>query len=190
MSPAMSRAPFRLAIGLVVLGSIVLAGPPAHACSCVRMDVGARLEEVDGAFVGTFVDRQEIGQQQVFVTFDVERVLKGDFGPRAIVRTNASGGSCGLESLDGPRTGLLLDRADDGVWQSYLCDQLPPVQLLGFAGEGRPPDPDIAAIDPVGARMSPVWTILGVVALAALGGLALLVRARRQASSRDLGGVA
>ncbi len=170
----------------IVIAGVVVAGAPARACSCAEMDLGSRLPDADGAFVGTFVDRSEISDQLASITFDVERVIKGAFGPRAIVRTNAYGASCGLEFLDGPRTGLLLDRASDGVWESSLCSMVPPSQLLTIGGD-RPPDPEIAAVS---AGWSAVWVGVGILAAAALALLVLVFVIRRGRSRPEESGVA
>jgi hypothetical protein len=69
------------------------------------------------------------------VTFDVEHVVKGAFGPKAIVRTNAQGSSCGLELLGAARTGLLLRRAADGLWESDLCSMVTPSELLAVGSD-------------------------------------------------------
>jgi hypothetical protein len=106
------------------------------------MDLRARLLEADGAFVGTLVQREEISDQLAIHTFDVERVIKGRFGPTAVVRTNAHGASCGIELLDGPRDGFLLERFADGIWESNLCSQVSPDELLASA-PGGPPDPGV-----------------------------------------------
>jgi hypothetical protein len=176
----------RLVFVLTLVAGIFVAGAPAGACSCVEMDLGSRLPEADGAFVGTFVDRSEISDQLASITFDVERVVKGEFGPRAIVRTNAYGASCGLEFLDGPRIGLLLDRASDGVWESSLCQQVRPSVLLAVGGD--PPDPDVSAVS---ARMSTLSIVLiGVSAAVAVALLVLALIARRGRSRPEESGVA
>jgi hypothetical protein len=123
----------------------VVGVSPAFACSCAEMDVARSLPEADGAFVGTYTDRTEVGDGRVAFTFEVERVVKGDFGPTAIVRTDAFGGSCGLESFGDRRTGLLLRHAGDGVWESDLCSMVQPSALLAV-GNDRAPDPEIAAV--------------------------------------------
>jgi hypothetical protein len=166
---------------------VLVVGAPARACSCAEMDLGSLLPDADGAFVGTFVDRSEISDQLASITFDVERVVKGEFGQRAIVRTSAYGASCGLEFLDGPRIGLLLDRASDGVWESSLCQQVRPGDLLAVGG-GRPPDPDVA---PVSAG----WTLgskglVGAIAALVVVLLALAWFVRRRASRPGESGVA
>jgi hypothetical protein len=134
------------------------------------------LREADGAFVGRWIDRAEVGDGMAAVTFEVEHVIKGSFGPTAIVRTNAQGSACGLERLGRSRTGLLLQREGDGVWTSGLCSMVPPAQLLAVGGE-RPPDPDVAAVS---AGWSPSSkAIAGVVITVAVVLLALVWFARR-----------
>lgn len=177
----------RLILLAVLVAGLLVPGAPALACSCAEMNLGSRLPEADGAFVGTFVGRSEISDQLASITFDVERVVKGEFGPSAIVRTNAYGASCGLEFLDGPRTGLLLDQAPDGVWESSLCSMVPPAQLLAVGGD-RPPDPDVGA---VGAG----WSLGLKGLLGAIGALVILLLAlswftRRNASEPGGSGVA
>src|ERR687898_608946 len=155
MRPNVARS-LRLAFIWALVAGLVVAGSPARACSCVEMDVAMRLPEADGAFVGTLVQREGISNQRAVFTFDVERVIKGRFGRTAIVRTNASGASCSIELLDGPRDGFLLDRTSDGMWESDLCSQVSPDELLAFS-PGETPDPAVAPIGP-GAGL-PWWVL-------------------------------
>ena len=178
-SPGARPRSLRLVFVFIVVAGVVVAGRPAEACSCAEMDLGSRLPDADGAFVGTFVDRSEISDQLASITFDVERVIKGAFGPRAIVRTNAYGASCGLEFLDGPRTGLLLDRASDGVWESSLCSMVPPNQLLTFAQNSHPPDSTVAPIGTEWSTASKAALVAALVA-ATLAVLAFFWSARRR----------
>jgi len=171
--PGSLRRGVRLAVVLAMLAGLVVIGSPAHACTCVPVDLGERLPEVDGAFVGAVVDRETIDQGIVAITFDVERVIKGEFGPRAIVRTDAPGGSCGLEFLDEPRGGLLLDQASDGVWESSSCQQVGADELLAVAPTASMPDPAVAPVDP--SSGSP-WWIVGLIGAVTAGGLLLRMR--------------
>lgn len=171
----------RLLTVLTMAAGIVVAGSPARACSCAEMDLRARLPEADGAFVGAFVGREPAGEGLVAITFEVERVVKGEFGRTAVVRTSAHGASCGIEFLGGPRTGLLLDRAADGVWESSLCQQVPPDELLAFA----PDDPSPTAfVDPIAPGSAFPWWIVALVGVLVVGGVLFLsaASARRSAS--------
>jgi hypothetical protein len=162
-------------VGALVAGSLTIA-PPASACSCAPPEFPQRLDEADGAFVGTWVDRAVILGGQAAVTFEVERVLKGGFGPRAIVRTEARGSACGLELLGTARTGLLLERAGDGVWTSDLCSMVPATELLA-AASGQPPDPAIAPVG-VGWSVGSIVTLLVAGLAVAVVGIAVGVRRR------------
>ena len=184
MVPVMMRSgararPLRLVVLLLIVAGLLIPGSPASACSCAEVDLAVRLPDADGAFVGTFVDRSQISDQLASITFDVERVVKGDFGPRAILRTNAYGASCGLEFLGGPRIGLLLDRASDGVWESSLCQQVPPTALLAEAGSDHPPDPEVAAVSAGWSLGSKGLAGVGVVVAVSLLVLLWFVRRRR-----------
>src|SRR5919109_5505960 len=120
-----ARRWIRLIAVFAIAVSAVVAGRPARACSCASVDIRQRLTSVEGGFVGTFVERAPLSDRRAAFTFEVEAVLKGEFGPVAVVRSSAQASACGLEFLDGPRVGLLLERAADGVWESDLCDQVP-----------------------------------------------------------------
>lgn len=161
----------------VLVAGLLIPGVPARACSCAETDLGSVLLDADGAFVGTFVERSEISGQLASITFDVERVVKGEFGPRAIVRTNAYGASCGLEFLDGPRVGLLLDHSADGVWESSLCQQVAPGDLLAIGGD-RPPDPDVVPVSAGSTLVSQGFVGAIVAATLALVVLVWVIRRR------------
>jgi hypothetical protein len=183
-SPGALPRSLRLAFVFIVVAGVVVAGAPVRACSCVEMDLGSRLPEADGAFVGTYVDRDPLSDGRVAWTFVVERVIKGPFGPTAIVRTSGDGASCGIELFDDPRAGLLLDRANDGVWESSLCQQVPPNQLLAFAQNSHPPVSTIAPIGTAWSIESKVALVGAlVVVLVALLALAWSARRRRAATT-------
>ena len=175
--PGLRRA-VRLAIALAMAAGLVVVASPARACSCAMDGVREAIARSDGAFVGRWIDRAEMGDGFAAVTFEVERVVKGSFGPKAIVRTNAQGSACGLEFLDGPRTGLLLDRAADGVWESGLCQQVPPNDLLALAPDAFRPNPAVDPIDPGSAF--PWWVLVLGGAFVVGGSLFLATRARRR----------
>jgi hypothetical protein len=192
MNRAMSRParPFAFALLFSSLVAVFVVGAsPASACSCATRDLGARLPDADGAFVGTYLDRSGIGVQRVAFTFEVERVVKGDFGPTAIVRTDALGASCGLESFDDRRTGLLLRLADDGVWESDLCSMVEPSALLALGGEE--PDPGVAAVSAGWSTTTKAILVgAGLVLLIVLAMLVVARAARRRGSSPEQTGVA
>ena len=74
------------------------------------------------------------------------------------------------------RTGLLLRRAADSVWESELCSMVTPSELLAVTGD-HPPDPAIAS---VGAGWEPVsiLAIVGSAIVVTIVGLLWLMRRR------------
>jgi hypothetical protein len=174
--PGSLRRGLRLAIVLTMVSGLVVVGSPARACSCAPPDLERWLPDADGAFVGRWVDRAEVGDGFAAVTFEVERVVKGSFGPKAIVRTNAQGSACGLELLGHARTGLLLMKATDGVWESNLCSMVKPSLLLAV-GRDRSPDPAIA---PVSAGWEPVSILAIVVSAIVVVAVGLVWLTRRR----------
>ena len=177
--PGSPRRAVRLAVLLALFAGVMIRGSSAYACSCAEPDLATWLPEADGAFVGRWVDRAEISGGMAAVTFEVERVVKGAFGPKAIVRTDAQGSACGMELLGRSRTGLLLQRGSDGVWESNVCSMVAPAQLLAVGGD-HPPDPAIAAVS---AGWEPVSILAIVVSAAAVAIVGLLWLRRRRASS-------
>lgn len=189
MTRTMHRPARTIALGLagLLLTAVLVLGAasPASACSCAGIDLAVDLPEEDGAFVGTYVDRTGIGDGQVAFTFEVERVVKGEFGPIAIVRSSADGASCGLEFFGDRRTGLLLRRADDGVWESSLCSMVQPATLLAVGG-ALPPDPDVAAVSAGWSTATETIALAaGLVVVLALVLLPVARRVVRSGSSPD-----
>jgi hypothetical protein len=139
---------FLLVLVLAAAALVLPSPPPAAACSCMTSDVRERLPEVDGAFVGTLLSRDEPtpvdgvvrSDGLVRYRFSVERVVKGGIGSGEVdVWSSSSGASCGLETPVGQRTGLLLEH-DGDRWTSNLCAQADPDVLIR-AGRPLPPPP-------------------------------------------------
>jgi hypothetical protein len=127
---------FFLALGLVVQGAL-----PARACSCMMPDPYRGLAEADGGFVGTLVEVDRPSEitnsgQLVDFHFQVETVVKGDIGDEVVVKSAASGASCGFELPVGERAGFLLT-LENGEWLGNLCWTMDPDLLLS-AAEGPP----------------------------------------------------
>ena len=143
----------RIAVAIAVALAAVAAftGPRAEvaaACSCAAVVPSHDLGKYDGAFVGTVVSRRVTHPNAPLLsstdpalwTFDVEQVVKGDLPNRLVVRTAASGASCGLEVKEGERVGLLLT-LERGTYTSGLCSQTDPDVLASIAQ----PDPQPVA---------------------------------------------
>jgi hypothetical protein len=132
---------------VLTAAALFLPVPPhAKACSCATYDVRERLPEVDGAFVGRLIARDEptpvdgvfSSDTLVRYRFSVEQPVKGAIPSETIdVWSSASGASCGLETPVGERAGLLLER-DGDRWTSNLCSQADPDVLIR-AGRPLPP---------------------------------------------------
>ncbi len=176
--PHATRRGLRLALVLAMVVSFVVAGAPAWACSC-----GGTPEEnlpyAEGAFVGVLEGKEVTGYNSVEWTFRVQHVAKGEFGPVAIVRSPEQESACGLHLRIGETVGLLLQRSGDSVWHSSLCAQFEQSEVLSAVTRPYPPDPTIG---PIGGGVLPLpWWGLGLIGVAAAGGL--LVRARRSRRS-------
>ncbi len=118
-----------LCVAVLALAGFAGSVSPAQACSCVPPDPWTYLESSDGAFVGHLVDRRDIGNGSVALTFSVERALKGQIGKTVEVRTSGSGAACGIEASVGQRVGLFLMR-EGQTWIGSLCRQVAPEDLL------------------------------------------------------------
>jgi hypothetical protein len=149
-----------LLASLLVLGSAgAIAGmdaSPAGACSCAVPDSNS-FARADAAFIGTLNDtvpRVALGDVASTVPsadyhFAVEQVVKGDLPTDITVVAPSGGASCGIEAADGSPTGLLLIAGTADTWESSLCSQLAPEELLAFSGgDTNPPTPGDDPVSP------------------------------------------
>jgi hypothetical protein len=176
----------------VVAGTLALGTKPAWACSCAPLNVRQTLAEVDGAFVGELVARQDpvmlgpvVGPGTSVFTFRVNRSFKGDLGEFLEVESASQGEACGLEVKEGDRIGLFLEKETDR-WTSNLCLQVAP-RALGRAAKsvgsgdaarapGNAPNDTARSASDAGPQGSPVWpwvliALVGVLAPIAFFGL-------------------
>lgn len=116
----------RLAVAIAAAALAFAAD--ALACSCLPVDLARDLPRVDGAFIGTLLERQDREATSTLL-FRVEQVYKGDISNRVEVETARDGAACGIEMRTGERIGLLLERGG-GVWRSSLCSQVDPAAFL------------------------------------------------------------
>lgn len=148
-----------LAVCVLVLFAATLAAgvESGQACSCVQPDPWTLMKEADGAFVGRLVDRDDTGQGQVRLRFEVERGVKGNIGSTVDVVTASNSAACGIEMPMGYRTGLFLSR-DAGRWTGTLCWQVSPEDMLA-AATLPPPNGKWPAAMFSGGRFGPARTI-------------------------------
>lgn len=147
-----------LVVGLIASVLVVTRAGEASACSCVALQPATALEEFDGAFVGTIVDRPLLQMpftEDAPFTFEVETWVKGDLGTELVVYAPNQGSACGFEAPVGERVGVLIN-VEDGKARGNLCTTVdadlllagdqpldvdgtgPPVFLVaGYDGPGR-----------------------------------------------------
>ena len=120
--------------GAVVVGSVVLAAPAAHACSCALLAPEWFPANTDVGFVGTVTAVEPVGEDGSAeeLTFDVELWLNGDFGEAEVtVRT-------GLDCSAGLRVGqrrAVFARADGAVLRGGdLCSTFDADHVLAAVG--------------------------------------------------------
>ena len=171
---------------LLVLASIWAVPARAYACSCAAASDERYVSSADVIFTGR-IDDDRSDQQTRTITFVVERIYKGDAGPRQVISTSASGASCGLE-IGGPGTFLVFANAVDepGQLKANLCGGTRPGGALAILGEGRAPQPesaspsDSASPAPPAARPNtgPLLLITGIMFI--IGAVVVATRARRR----------
>jgi hypothetical protein len=154
-----------LVAGLVG-GALVGAAPDAQACSCVGGGERAAFAEADGAFVGTFLERDEptpppagttSPPPQVEYRFRLDESVKSSFEPVVRVWSSSYGASCGFELDPGEQAGILVYRGEEGRWQGGLCSTYSPEDLRAAAKplpapDGRGPPAFLLAGDFGGVR--------------------------------------
>ena len=184
-----------LATALLALGVAVVAPAPlACACSCIGLTTPEALAAADAVFEGDVVatgtPKGGFSAELVPYTIAVSRVFKGDVRARVVVRSEASGASCGVE-LKGHVVVFASGRSDElrtqVCWMPETLDRTrlgtgtAPAEGTRTAPAGDlPPSPASTPADsyPVGALPGPLvlWTLAGVAAVAAL--VTWLVRRR------------
>lgn len=121
-------------VSMLAIGLAVVAFPfPARACSCAApFDLTEAIDNHEAAFVGTLVEKRDIGGGESMYTFEVEEWVKGDLGAAIEVRSASDGAGCGFEFFGGERIGAFL-RMERGHLTGGLCSQVDPDALLSAA---------------------------------------------------------
>lgn len=132
-----------LLLVVAVLGTIFIAVPEVHACSCMASDPRDDLNGSDGAFIGTYVGREPTDVTDPYAEwdyiFETDKVFKGDIGETIEVRAAADGAACGLEYPEGATAALFVYLEED-VWHSGLCRTVSPEMLEVAASPFPAPD--------------------------------------------------
>lgn len=89
---------------------ILVANPSyAYACSCAPVGLAEYSDEIAIAFVGRQIDRVEHSRSDpngVTLTFEVDRVFKGEAATSIELTTSASSASCGTDLASRGTTGV------------------------------------------------------------------------------------
>jgi hypothetical protein len=131
----------------VLAAGLVLASPPASACSCAPPVVEELVPDAGAVFVGREVERSDTGQggfEPVAVTFEVEEALKGSMPETIQVRTGTGGGDCGVGSLadQGPVGVVAFLGEDDQQLSISICGSIfTPAEVRAvFVAPGEEPE--------------------------------------------------
>ncbi|MBA3738124.1 MAG: hypothetical protein H0W97_06120 [Actinobacteria bacterium] len=137
-----SRA-LRAALVWALIAGTIVAGAPAHACSCVAGEPRDALAEADGAVIGVVSDTPGGPIDGLFggsiYRIEVEHDLKGNLDEEIDVDGGPANNSCSLGLRAGERVGLLLG-AEGGHWRASGCSTMEPRLLLAAAEQYPAPD--------------------------------------------------
>lgn len=147
----------RLLLAMIVAAAAVVVLPAtAHACSCVERSDRQNFDDADAVFAGTVahIDDPQKGSPvissggPVYVTLEVDAVMKGEVGPTAEVTTALMSASCGYEFRAETRYLVYAYESEDGEGRlsTNSCSNNRPLsdgEPLPFAAEspGAPESP-------------------------------------------------
>lgn len=176
----------------IILLSGLLVGfaqSPAHACSCIPPDAEELLASSDFAFVGSIVQTQSAGPNQVggeaLYTFFVRGWAKGDLGETVVVRSADNGAACGFELPPGQEAAIFVNKID-GELHGGLCSTMDAPSLEAVAPLETPapdaaPPPGDTPPTTESSLPAPIGTIVLVAAgaVAVAGAATVVIRRRR-----------
>jgi len=179
-----------LAVGFLAGLGVVGPSAPACACDCGTLPAHEALARADAVFTGVVVDvappfrwREWSSADPVTVSFDVDRVYKGDVPANARLQTARESPSCGYPFEKGRRYLVYVTIRPDGTFTTTLCDGNQEVRATtALPAGGYPPGPAVAYPRP--------WWLIALPAALAGGALVvvvLLVRARRRRRAAEAG---
>jgi hypothetical protein len=130
------------------LAGLLWGATPAAACDCDRPDLKEGLERSVAVFSGKvtkIVEDKEANRKTI--TFEVEKVWKGDVKKTVNVTTAFSGDSCGFDFAAKGEDTFLVFAKDDGKagWSTDICTRTAALKSDGAKedlealGEGQPP---------------------------------------------------
>ena len=171
----------------VVVGVSAVPIARVAACDCQMLSPEESASFADAVFTGAAVAEAqapapalregELPQGQVFYTFAVDGVHKGDIGAEVQVLAGGDQGACGMTFALNQRW-LIIATAAGGILSTHLCagnvalapGEEPPLAVTSPTASGSGSDPGV-----------PVGVLLPVAAVVALAGLSafLFWRAER-----------
>ena len=158
--PSKMKALLRVAGAFALASATVistLAATPgtARACSCIQQDLSNYADEVTVAFVGTQVSREiyeedisDFTVQRAAMVLEVERVYKGDVGPRIEIHSNADGPACGIDFGYYPGAGIVAFEHEGQLWAGWCSNPVEISELEEVFGAGYPPGGSIESQTP------------------------------------------
>lgn len=165
------------------LALVAVGSGPAYACSCASQTPEQYVEGADVIVTGTVVsvDRGTLGSaDDATYVVEVDRVYRGEAGPKVEFRSEASGAACGLEGIEtGTREAFFLQGTETGL-RAGLCGGTGNVterQLDALVGQ---PDPPLAESDLYAPSEHNPWLVVGSTAAAGIAAVVLLVWGRRR----------
>lgn len=188
--PRMAAA---LAIVLASLAPLALPAAPAHACSCAVTPLADELRFVDTVFSGTVTDvgpwdQRYASNYLIEVTVEADHLWLGAVERDTVVRTAASGASCGYTFEEGTRY-LVYAKAsvvslcsptqpyDDSAVESLEAVTGPGTAIAGDAGDPLPrPSQNAGSQDSDFDAVS--WAIVLFASLAGAGAVVFVAQRR------------
>lgn len=169
-------------VAMAAVVMVVATAGTAHACSCIERELADYADGISVAFAGDQLGRvvhDYFEDNGAALLFRVERVYKGEAGPRIEVRTHAQGDpACGID-VDGHGTVGVVAHEWRNELSVNLCGSIVAIaEMEEVFGEGYPPDASISL--PVSSDTGSETLIVVLVAAGTLLLLTVSVVARRR----------
>ena len=134
-------------VAMVAVVMVVTTAGTAHACGCIERQLADYADDISVAFAGDQLGRvvhDYFEDNGAALLFRVERVYKGEAGPRIEVRTHPQGSACGIDVGGHGTVGVVAHQ-----WRNELsvnlCGSIVAMdEMREVFGEGYPPDQSIS----------------------------------------------
>ncbi len=192
MGRILARLLLVAATAVLSCAALLVAPPPAWACSCAPVTTHAAYDTADAVFRGTVSERSRASRgdnARVALRFDVARVFKGRVFSEQVVMTAPDSAGCGIEAEIGTAWVIFAQESVDGSGDRLVtrlstdsCSgNLAGVATPAVLGRGTFPLPGASDTEEktiqADVRVDRALTIvgLGALALVVLGGAALIL---------------